>query len=85
MKEPGAVFVPGTWFKENSCPNFRNYTLYREDGLALAEAKKLISGGGVCIYITNSIQYDSYSLDDSDFGFPDPSIETVRCCCLVNK
>ena len=51
MKEPGAVFVPGTWFKENSCPNFRNYTLYREDGLALAEAKKLISGGGVCIYI----------------------------------
>jgi hypothetical protein len=38
---------------------------------------------GVCIYIKKSI--DSYSLNESDFGFTDSTIETVWCCCWVNN
>ena len=65
------------WFKENSCPSFGNYTLHRRVGQR--------NGGGVCIYIKNSIDFYSYSLNESDFGFTDSSIETVWCCCLVNN
>jgi hypothetical protein len=44
------------------------------------------NGGGVCIYIKNSIDFYSYSINQSeDFGFTDSSIETVWCCCLVNN
>jgi len=68
MVEPDAVFVSETWFKENFCPSFGNYTPYRKGRRALKEAHKIRSGGGVCIYMKNSFQYDSYSLDESDFG-----------------
>jgi hypothetical protein len=79
MEEPDAVFVSETWFKENSCPSFRNYNLHRRDRVGQRH------GGGVCIYIKKSVDYYAYSLNESDFGFSDTSIETVLCCCLVNN
>ena len=79
MEQPDAVFVSETWFKENSCPSFSNYTLHRRDRLGLR------SGGGVCIYIKKSINYYSYDLNEIDLGFSDPSIEVVWCFCLVNN
>ena len=79
MEEPDAVCISETWFKENSCPSFGNYTLHRRDRVGQR------NGGGVCIYIKNSIDFYSYSLNESDFGFTDSSIETVWCCCLVNN
>ena len=45
MEEPDAVFITETWFKENSCPSFQNYNLYRKDRLGLR------SGSGVCMYL----------------------------------
>ncbi len=33
----------------------------------------------------NCIDFYIYSLNESDFGFTDSSIETVCCCCLVNN
>jgi hypothetical protein len=79
MEDPDAVFVSETWYNENSCPGFENYTLHRKDRVGQR------MGGGVCIYIKKSIDYYSYSLNESDFGFTDSSIETVWCCCLVNN
>ena len=79
MEEPDAVFVSETWFKENSCPSFENYTLHRKDRVGQR------NGGGVCIYIKKSINFYSYDLNEYDLGFTDSSIETVWCCCLVNN
>jgi hypothetical protein len=79
MEEPDAVFVSETWFKENSCPSFENYTLQRKDRVCQR------NGGGVCIYIKKSLNFYSYEINECDFGFTDSSIETVWCCCLVNN
>jgi hypothetical protein len=79
MEDPDAVFVSETWYNENSCPGFENYTLHRKDRVGQR------MGGGVYIYIKKSIDYYSYGLNESDFGFTDSSIETVWCCCLVNN
>ena len=53
MEDPDAVFVSETWYNENSCPGFENYTLHRKDRVGQR------MGGGVCIYIKKSIDYYS--------------------------
>jgi hypothetical protein len=75
MEEPDAVFISETWFKENTCLSFVNYNLHRKDRVGQR------IGGGVCIYIKHSLNFYSYDLNESDFGFTDSSIETVCCCC----
>ena len=71
------ISVFETLFKENSWLNIENYTLYRTDRVGKRH------GGGVCIYIKKI--FESYEISSSDFGINDSSIESIWCCCLVNK
>ncbi|XP_065654771.1 uncharacterized protein LOC136081386 [Hydra vulgaris] len=57
---PKIVGVSETWFKNNSIVNIPGYNIYRYDRTGDRR------GGGVCLYIKNSI--DSYELVDTDFS-----------------
>ena len=54
--KPKIIAVTETWFKNTSITNIDGYTLYRKDR---SDGRR---GGGVCLYIDNSI--DSYELND---------------------
>ena len=77
IEEPDAVFISETWYKDNSCPSFPGYTLFRKDRVGPRQ------GGGVCVYIKSI--YKSYEIPESELGFSDLSIESVWCCCTVNS
>ena len=56
IEEPDAVFISETWYKDNSCPSFPGYTLFRKDRVGPRQ------GGGVCIYIKNI--FKSYEIPE---------------------
>ena len=63
---PKIIGISETWFKSTSVVNMQGYDLYRKDR---SDGRR---GGGVCLYIENSI--DSFELND---GFNLSKIEQV--------
>ena len=57
---PNLIGVSETWFKNVSVVNMNGYNLYRKDR---CDGRR---GGGVCIYVDNSI--NSYEISDGYFG-----------------
>jgi len=57
---PQIVAVSETWFKSISIVNVKGYNLYRKDR---GDGRR---GGGVCLYISESI--DSFELSDAGFN-----------------
>ena len=69
-----------TWLREDITDNFisiRNYSLYRQDRAEMTSFNTTKRGGGIAIYIKNTIQY--VLMDSNVFCYNTKDIES---CCI---
>ena len=69
-----------TWLREDITDNFiniRNYSLYRQDRAEMTSFNTTKRGGGIAIYIKNTIQY--VVMDSNVFCYNTKDIES---CCI---
>ena len=72
LKSPHIICIAETWFNDRSLKNIESYTIYNRD-------RETIRGGGVAIYVSNSI--DSHECYEPALSFS--KSEQVWCVVKV--